>query len=82
MAISKGTLITTRALKCKPSAQITRDDREVYCNYQVVDVYISGIVKSLVLIKSRHNALYINFEVSHVECVKWHNYDTERVSEK
>ena len=34
----------TRALKCKPSAQIMRDDREVYCNYQVVDVYISGII--------------------------------------
>ena len=40
-------LLKTRALKCKPSAQIMRDDREVYCNYQVVDVYISGIVISL-----------------------------------
>ena len=58
----------TRALKCKPSAQIImRDDREVYCIYQVVDVYISGIVKSLSI---NYNVLYINFEVSHVECVK------------
>ena len=38
----------TRALKCKPSAQIMRDDRKVYCNYQV-DVYISGIVKQLLI---------------------------------
>ena len=56
-------IIITRALKCKPSAQIImRDDREVYCNYQVVDVYISGIVKSLSI---NYNVLYINFEVSH-----------------
>ena len=70
-SVSNENAILIRALKCKPSAQIMRDDGEVYCNYQVVDVYISGIVKQLlVLIKSRHNVLYINFEVSHVECVK------------